>query len=320
MNRPAQDREVLISAMRLEAEGVMALELRALGADSVPEWQAGAHIDVRLPSGTVRQYSLCGDPSDRRHLHIAVLREATGRGGSREIHEELRVGQMLAISTPRNAFALAPAAAYQFVAGGIGITPILPMILAAERAGVPWHLVYGGRSRASMAFLERLLPHAGDHVQILPADEFGLLDLDAIAARAAAGAETYSCGPGVLLDALTARFQAQELGQRLHLERFSAAPVPVAAGEGGELKVILARSGLEVDVPADRSIMHALRDVGIEVPSSCEQGVCGMCETRVLDGVPDHRDMLLTDRERARNNVMMVCCSRAKTPTLLLDL
>ncbi|WP_455925389.1 PDR/VanB family oxidoreductase [Pseudomonas putida] len=320
MSRPAQDREVLISAMRLEAEGVMSLELRVLGADSVPQWQAGAHIDVRLPSGTVRQYSLCGDPSDRRHLHIAVLREDKGRGGSREIHDELRVGQRLAISAPRNAFALAPAAAYQFVAGGIGITPILPMILAAEQAGVPWHLVYGGRSRASMAFLERLLPRAGEHVQILPADEFGLLDLDAIAARAAAGAETYSCGPGVLLDALTARFQAQELGQRLHLERFSAAPLPAATGEGGELKVILARSGLEVDVPADRSIMHALRDVGIEVPSSCEQGVCGMCETRVLDGIPDHRDMLLTDRERERNNVMMVCCSRAKTATLLLDL
>ncbi|NBA98380.1 2Fe-2S iron-sulfur cluster binding domain-containing protein [Pseudomonas sp. R5(2019)] len=305
--------------MRLEAEGVMSLELQALGDQPLPGWEAGAHIDVHLPSGTTRQYSLCGDPQEARYLRIAVLREEKGRGGSREVHDSLRVGMQIRIGTPRNAFPLAPAAAYQFVAGGIGITPILPMILAAERAGVPWHLVYGGRSRRSMAFLERLLAHAGEQVEVLPADEFGLLDLERIAARAAAGAETYSCGPGVLLDALTARFDAEELGQRLHLERFSAAPLPVVAGEG-DLKVILARSGKEIDVPTHCSVMAALRENGVDVPSSCEQGVCGMCETRVLDGVIDHRDMLLTDSERARNNVMMVCVSRARTATLLLDL
>ncbi|UVJ45658.1 PDR/VanB family oxidoreductase [Pseudomonas sp. LS1212] len=319
MNRPSEGMDVLISAMRLEAEGVMSLELQAVAEQTLPEWEAGAHIDVRLPSGMTRQYSLCGDPLDRRHLRIAVLREEKGRGGSREVHDGLRVGQRINIGAPRNAFPLATADAYQFVAGGIGITPILPMILAAERAGIPWHLVYGGRSRRSMAFLERLLPHAGEHVEILPADEFGLLDLERIATRAAAGAETYSCGPGVLLDALTARFAEQELEQRLHLERFSAASVVAKEGEA-DLKVILARSGKEIDVPSNCSIMHALRAAGHDVPSSCEQGVCGMCETRVLDGVPDHRDMLLTDRERERNNVMMVCVSRAKTSTLLLDL
>ncbi|MGE8068159.1 PDR/VanB family oxidoreductase [Pseudomonas sp. NPDC089569] len=319
MSRAGDSREVLVSGMRLEAEGVMSLELQALGGEPFAHWQAGAHIDVHLPSGIVRQYSLCGDPEDLRHLRIAVLREEKGRGGSREVHDSLRVGQVIRIGEPRNAFALAPATSYQFVAGGIGITPILPMILAAERAGVPWHLVYGGRSRRSMAFLEFFVPRAGEHVEILPADEFGLLDLQRIAARSAAGAETYSCGPGVLLDALTARFAEQELQGRLHLERFAAAPLAATAGEG-DLTVILARSGREIAVPSHCSIMAALREHGVDVPSSCEQGVCGMCETRVLDGEIDHRDMLLTDSERARNNLMMVCVSRAKSARLTLDL
>ncbi|WP_433740524.1 PDR/VanB family oxidoreductase [Pseudomonas putida] len=319
MSRAGENRDVLISAMRLEAEGVMSLELRALADQPLPPWQAGAHIDVRLPSGLTRQYSLCGDPLDRHSLRIAVLREDKGRGGSREVHDGLRVGQVINIGEPRNAFALAPAAAYQFVAGGIGITPILPMILAAERAGVPWHLVYGGRSRRSMAFLDFLESRAGEQVEILPADEFGLLDLERIAARSAAGAETYSCGPGVLLDALTARFAEQELEGRLHLERFAAAPMVAAAGEG-DFTVILARSGREIAVPSHCSIMAALREQGVDVPSSCEQGVCGMCETRVLDGEIDHRDMLLTDSEKARNNLMMVCVSRARSSRLTLDL
>lgn len=319
MSRGVEHRQVLIVAMRLEAEGVMSLELRADNGQPLPAWEAGAHIDVHLPSGTVRQYSLCGDPQEPDCLRIAVLREDKGRGGSREVHDALRVGMTLRIGTPRNAFALAEAEAYQFVAGGIGITPILPMILAAQRAGKPWHLVYGGRSRRSMAFLERLQAHAGEQVQILPADEFGLLDLQRIAERAAAGAETYSCGPGVLLDALTERFEAQELGQRLHLERFSAAPLP-AGSAAGDFCVVLARSGREITVAPDCSIMQALRANGVEVPSSCEQGVCGMCETRVLEGEVDHRDMLLTASEQACNNLMMVCVSRAKSAKLVLDL
>lgn len=319
MSRAGEQRRVLVSGMRLEAEGVMSLELRADDGQPLPAWEAGAHIDVHLPSGTVRQYSLCGDPQEADHLRIAVLREDKGRGGSREVHDAVRVGMLLSISTPRNAFALAEAAAYQFVAGGIGITPILPMILAAQRAGKPWHLVYGGRSRRSMAFVQRLRAYAAEQVEILPADEFGLLDLQRIAERAAAGAETYSCGPGVLLDALTGLFEGQELGQRLHLERFSAAPLP-ASDEAGAFSVVLARSGQEISIAPDCSIMHALRANGVEVPSSCEQGVCGMCETRVLEGEIDHRDMLLTESEQARNNLMMICVSRAKSAKLVLDL
>ncbi|RJG13601.1 oxidoreductase [Pseudomonas cavernicola] len=312
--------EVQITSKRLEAEGVISLELQATDRASLPEWTPGAHIDLLLPSGLVRQYSLCGDPLDRQRLSIGVLLESKGRGGSQEVHGSLRVGQKLAIRGPRNAFSLQADGPYLFVAGGIGITPILAMARAAQRAGADWQLLYGGRSRRSMAFIEELQALGGGRVEILPADEVGLLDLDAVLAAAAAGQQVYSCGPAPLLDALSARFAEAGLSERLHLERFAPeAPAPGAA-TGETLKVILARSGREVEVPNDCSIMAALRAAGHEVASSCEQGICGMCETRVLDGIPDHRDSLLTEGERARGNVMMLCVSRALTPTLTLDL
>ncbi len=312
--------EVQVTGMRLEAEGVISLDLQAPDRSPLPEWTPGAHIDLLLPSGLVRQYSLCGDPLDRSRLRIGVLLEAKGRGGSREVHEGLRVGQTLAIRGPRNAFPLEAGQRYLFVAGGIGITPILAMARQAQRAGSDWQLIYGGRSRRSMAFIDELLALGGGRVSIQPADETGLLDLEDIAACAATGVHTYSCGPAPLLDALTERFAVEGLSERLHLERFAPAAPAANAASGDGLRVILARSGKEVAVPHDCSIMHALRGAGCEVPSSCEQGVCGMCETRVLDGVVDHRDMLLTEAERARNNIMMVCVSRARTATLTLDL
>lgn len=312
--------EVQITGMRLEAEGVISLELQAQDQAPLPEWSPGAHIDLLLPSGLVRQYSLCGDPMDRSRLRIGVLLEAKGRGGSREVHEGLRVGQTVAIRGPRNAFPLETGQRYLFVAGGIGITPILAMAREAQRVGAEWQLLYGGRSRRSMAFIDELLALGGERVSVLPADETGLLDLEDIAARATAGVHTYSCGPAPLLDALTERFAVEGLADRLHLERFAPAAPAASTASGDGLRVILARSGKEVDVPHDCSIMHALRAAGCDVPSSCEQGVCGMCETRVLEGVVDHRDMLLTDSERAHNNLMMVCVSRARTPTLTLDL
>ncbi|WP_240160829.1 PDR/VanB family oxidoreductase [Burkholderia sp. Ax-1719] len=320
MNARAAAFEARIVAMRLEALNVMSLELRALDDAELPAWQPGAHVDLVLPSGLIRQYSLCGDPQDRRCLRIAVLREEAGRGGSREVHDMLRVGQSVTLRGPRNAFELAPADDFLFVAGGIGITPIMPMLRAAQRANARWRLLYGGRSRASMAFVDELLAFGGERVSILPADETGLLNLDAVVAAAQAGAQVYSCGPGALLDALGERFDAAGLASQLHLERFAAAPLAPTQQAQGTLRVILARSGTQVDVPPDCSVMHALRAAGHEVPSSCEQGVCGMCETRVLDGVPDHRDQLLTESERQRGDVMMLCVSRALTPTLTLDL
>ncbi|MCO6059229.1 PDR/VanB family oxidoreductase [Pseudomonas sp. MOB-449] len=318
MNPREAGLQVQITAMRLEADGVVSLELQAPDRGPLPEWTPGAHIDLLLPSGRVRQYSLCGDPEDRQRLSIGVLLEAKGRGGSREVHDSLRVGQRIAIRGPRNAFPLTAGQRYLFVAGGIGITPILAMAREAQRAGADWQLVYGGRSRASMAFIDELLALGGDRVSLQPADETGLLDLEEIAARAADGRHVYSCGPAPLLDALTERFKVDGLSDRLHLERF--APTAPCSGNGQGLTVILARSGREVAVADDQSIMQALREAGCTVSSSCEQGVCGMCETRVLAGEVEHRDMLLTDAERERHNVMMVCVSRARTPTLTLDL
>jgi len=310
---------VQVAGMRLEAEGVISLELRALDDTVLPAWAPGAHIDLLLPSGLVRQYSLCGDPQQRRSWRIAVLLEANGRGGSREVHGALRLGQQLAIRGPRNAFTMQEGEAYLFVAGGIGVTPIMAMAQAAERAGVDWQMLYGGRSRHSMAFIDELRAMGGGRVEVVPMDEVGLLDLDAVVAAAQAGRQVYSCGPAALLDALTARFAEAGLLKRLHLERF--APVQAPVEQGGEaLTIILARSGTQLQVPPGCTIMAALRAAGHEVASSCEQGVCGMCETRVLDGVPDHRDMLLSESERAQGNVMMLCVSRALTPTLTLDL
>ena len=310
---------VQVAGMRLEAEGVISLELRALDDTVLPAWAPGAHIDLLLPSGLVRQYSLCGDPQQRRSWRIAVLLEANGRGGSREVHGALRLGQQLAIRGPRNAFTMQEGEAYLFVAGGIGVTPIMAMAQAAQRAGVDWQMLYGGRSRHSMAFIDELRAMGGGRVEVVPMDEVGLLDLDAVVAAAQAGRQVYSCGPAALLDALTARFAEAGLLKRLHLERF--APVQAPVEQGGEaLTIILARSGTQLQVPPGCTIMAALRAAGHEVASSCEQGVCGMCETRVLDGVPDHRDMLLSESERAQGNVMMLCVSRALTPTLTLDL
>nr|WP_314615536.1 PDR/VanB family oxidoreductase [uncultured Pseudomonas sp.] len=319
MSAQGQALSVQVSGLRLEAEGVVSLELRAADGAPLPAWTAGAHIDLLLPSGRVRQYSLCGDPAQRHVLRIAVLLEANGRGGSREVHGALRLGQQLAIRGPRNAFALQEGEAYLFVAGGIGITPIMAMAQAAQRAGADWQMLYGGRSRRSMAFIDELQAMGAGRVEVLPMDEVGLLDLDAVVAAARAGRQVYCCGPAALLDALTARFAEAGLQQRLHLERFAPLPAPLAA-DAEALTVILARSGAQVQVPAGCSIMAALRAAGHEVASSCEQGVCGMCETRVLDGVPEHRDLLLSEAERARGEVMMLCVSRALTPTLTLDL
>lgn len=319
MNSAAIERDVQITGMRIEAAGVISLELQAPDRSALPEWSAGAHIDLMLPSGLTRQYSLCGDPSDSLRWRIAVLLDANGRGGSREVHAALRLGQTVTIRGPRNAFELQPSDAFLFVAGGIGITPILPMIRTAQRANAKWNLLFGGRSRASMAFISELQRMGGDNLKIVPADEAGLLDLNEVASYASAAVPVYGCGPAALLDALTERFATDGLSEKLHIERFSAAPVSSTLPSGA-MRVILAKSGASVDVPADCSVMTALRNAGHCVQSSCEQGICGMCETRVLDGVPDHRDMLLTESERDRGDSMMLCVSRALTPTITLDM
>ncbi|WKG01461.1 PDR/VanB family oxidoreductase [Mycolicibacterium sp. HK-90] len=306
--------------LRLEATEVISVVLASPTGDRLPEWAAGAHIAITLPSGRVRQYSLCGPRDDPYHYTIAVLRVADGRGGSREIHEMLRIGDVVEVGAPQNAFALGPAARYVFIAGGIGITPISAMIdeLRGAPGGPAFTLVYGGRNRAAMAFADRL---AGmDGVELVPQDEMGLPDLDRVFADSPAGTHVYCCGPAAMLTAvgeLSARYPAVEL----HVERFATAPQPPADPAGdGAFEVELARSGATVQVRPDQSVLEAVLEVAPDTAFSCTGGFCGTCETKVLAGEIDHRDDLLTEAERAANTSMMICVSRSRGGKITLDL
>ncbi len=302
------------------AEGVVALTLVHPAGERLPDWTPGSHIDVIVPvSGTqsvVRQYSLCGDRWDPYAYQVAILREEESRGGSRSIHDDLAEGDLIGIGTPRNHFALKPAQRLQFIAGGIGITPIMTMIDAAERMGIDWHLLYGGRSRRSMAFLAELARY-GDRVTVRPQDEYGLLDLSHLR-EPEEGSKVYVCGPGPLLAAVEAATVDWPAGT-VRFERFVAATQPPPA-RSGPFTVDLARSGASIVVSPHESVLEAVAKAGCPVLSSCSQGICGTCEVAVLDGIPDHRDSLLTDEERAANDRMFVCVSRAVTDRLVLDL
>ncbi|MFG1708069.1 PDR/VanB family oxidoreductase [Nonomuraea sp. M3C6] len=300
------------------ADGVILLTFRSTGGEEFPRWTPGAHVDLVLRPDLVRQYSLCGDPADRSVLRIAVLREPDGRGGSRHVHDELRPGSRVRIRGPRNHFPLVASPRYLFIAGGIGITPILPMLAAAERSGADWRLVYGGRLRASMAFHEHLVRTYGDRVSVCPQDEVGLLDLDTLLAEPDPHTKIYCCGPEPLLAAVEERSARWPRGA-LHVERF-APKADAGAGRTGWFEVELARSGKILPVPPDKSILKVVEESGTEVLSSCQEGTCGTCETPVLSGVPDHRDSILTQEERAAGDLMMICVSRAASARLVLDL
>ncbi|MFB8777233.1 PDR/VanB family oxidoreductase [Streptomyces broussonetiae] len=305
--------ELLVERREWAADGVVALTLRHQRGGPLPVWTPGAHVDVLLGPGLERQYSLCGDPADRSVWRIAVLREADGRGGSAYVHTEVRPGTRLRLRGPRNHFALEPAARYRFVAGGIGITPILPMLAAADRAGADWTLLYGGRTRASMAFTGELRRY-GDRVTLRPRDEAGPLDLAPVVDDLPEGTLVYCCGTGPLLDAMEERCPAGAL----RVERFR--PTAPRDGYDGEFEVVLARTGRTVGVPAGVSVLEAVRAAGVEVLYSCTEGTCGTCETDVVEGVPDHRDTVLTGAERAAGDTMMICVSRCRGRRLVLDL
>jgi ferredoxin-NADP reductase len=305
---------VVVDRVEPLADGVRGLTLRAADGGELPGWQPGAHIDLVLRPGLVRQYSLCGDPADRSRWELAVLREPAGRGGSQHVHEQLRPGAPLTVEGPRNHFELLDSPAYVFIAGGIGITPILPMIRAAEAAGAQWRLLYGGRRRASMAFLDRLADSPG-RVSVCPEDTTGLLDLSLLD-QPQPGTLVYCCGPEPLLAAVEARCAAWPPGA-LRVERFAAAR---PTGADHEFEVVMAASGRTVRVPAGVSVLKALEEAGMPVLSSCQEGTCGTCETGVLDGEPDHRDTVLTAAERAAGDLMMICVSRCRGERLTLDL
>ncbi|MFJ5074528.1 PDR/VanB family oxidoreductase [Streptomyces sp. NPDC088553] len=305
--------QLIVHRMTWEAEGVLSVELTHPDGKPLPAWTPGAHIDVHI-GGLIRQYSLCGDPQDQNAYRIGVLNEPSSRGGSRFVHTQLRPGQSVTVSAPRNHFALEDAASYVFVAGGIGITPLLAMAREAARRGAEWRMVYGGRSRTSMAFTAELALLAGE-MTLVPQDELGYIDLDAVLGGLPDGALVYSCGPEPLLAAVEQRCPEG----RLRLERF-AAPTVERTGDDEEFEVECRASGLTLRVDAHTSVLDAVENAGIDVDSSCRDGICGSCETRVLDGTPDHRDFLLSEAERTAGATMMICVSRCASGRLVLDL
>jgi ferredoxin-NADP reductase len=310
--------DVVVERINPEADGVISLDLVSVTGEALPAWDPGAHVDLIIDDQFERQYSLCGDPADERRLRIAVLREPASRGGSRWVHEKIAAGDKIRVRGPRNHFALVnDAEEYLFIAGGIGITPILPMIAECEARGAQWRLVYGGRTAGSMAFVEDLSRY-GDRVLMWPQDQRGHIDIEGFLGEPRAGAAIYCCGPGPLLDAVEGVSQTWP-AQALHVERFRAKEGALD-GADEPFDVELDRSGLVVHVGAGQTIVEAVRAAGVQVPTSCGEGTCGTCETEVLDGIPDHRDSFLTPEERESNEVMMLCCSRACTPSLVLDL
>lgn len=302
------------------ADGVVALTLRAPDGAQLPPWEPGAHIDIEIgdieDGRFVRQYSLCGSPADRTTYRVAVLREPSGRGGSAWVHDRLTEGTGVTVRGPRNHFALQPARGYLFIAGGIGITPILPMVAAAAAAGADWRLVYGGRTRASMAFRDALVTAHPERVTVCPQDETGLLDLASLELEP--GTLVYCCGPTPLLDAVEKRAVDWPDGV-LHIERFDPV-VPDEPVHRGAFDVELALTGRTLTVPPELSVLEVLEAEGVPVLSSCRDGTCGTCETAVRAGDVDHRDSLLTAAERAANDTMFVCVSRAACAKLVLEL
>ncbi|WP_175412078.1 PDR/VanB family oxidoreductase [Streptomyces sp. TRM64462] len=312
--------ELHLTLMRKEplAEGVVRLSLAHPSGERLPAWSPGAHIDLVLGPDLVRQYSLCGDPRDTSLFQVAVLREPQGRGGSLYVHDTLAEGDTVRVRGPRNHFPLVDSPRYLFIAGGIGITPVLPMIAAAEQRGADWRLVYGGRSLATMACAGQLAKDHPDRVELCPQDEAGLLDLDGLLGSPDPGTLVYCCGPEPLLNAVERRCASWPEGT-LHIERFTPKPDEYDT-TSAPFEVELSRSGITVTVPPDKTVLQAVEEAGVQVLSSCHEGTCGTCETTVLDGAVDHRDSLLTPAEQARNDTMFICVSRAACPRLVLDL
>ncbi|MGP4045412.1 PDR/VanB family oxidoreductase [Streptomyces sp. 2A115] len=316
--RAEVERDLVLERKETVAEGVALLTLRDAEGRPLPEWEPGAHVDLMLRADLVRQYSLCGDPGDRSRLQVAVLREPTGRGGSSYVHDVLSEGESVRVRGPRNNFPLVTAKRYLFIAGGIGITPILPMVAAVDARGADWRLVYGGRTRASMAFRETLQRAYGERVSLRPQDEYGLLDLSSLLGRPQRRTAVYSCGPEPLLAAVESGCEKWSSGA-LHVERF-APKNDVTDGPRTTFDVELAQSGRTLLVSEDMSVLEAVEEAGVSMMSSCEEGICGTCETTVLSGEIDHRDSVLNEQERAAGNTMMICVSRAKGDRLVLDL
>ncbi|WP_298833293.1 PDR/VanB family oxidoreductase [uncultured Piscinibacter sp.] len=314
---------VRVARKTVEAEGICSFELVSADGTPLPAFSAGSHIDVQLPGGPTRQYSLCNDPTESHRYLIAVLRDPMSRGGSQAMHERVAEGDVLPISAPKNHFALAhEAKRHLLLAGGIGITPLLCMAERLANIGADFELHYCSRSKARTAFAERIARSSfASRVQFHfdDGDAAQRLDIAGLLASAQAGQHLYVCGPQGFMDAVLLSARAQCWPEdRLHYEFFGAAPVEQAGDRSFEVQ--LSSSGRVVVVPAGCSVVQALAEAGVSVATSCEQGVCGTCLTRVIDGEPDHRDQYLTPDEQAANDQFLPCCSRSKSARLVLDL
>jgi ferredoxin-NADP reductase len=313
-----------VHTLRFEAEGVLGIELRPLDGGVLPAFTAGAHVDLHLPGGLMRSYSLLNDPAERHRYVLAVLRESASRGGSRAVHDQLRIGTPLNLSEPRNNFPLHEQASHSvLVSGGIGITPLLSMARRLKSLGRSFEFVFCARSRRNAALVDEVAAlgvpvhwHFDDEVGAPPQIK-ALLQ-----ARPGAGpADTnyYACGPALMLDAFVA--SCAELGlHNAHIERFAAATAVETVGSERGFTVELRSSGRSFAIAPGQSILDVLLDAGVGASFSCQDGFCGSCETRILEGVPEHRDSVLSDAERAENKVMMICVSGSKCERLVLDL
>jgi vanillate monooxygenase ferredoxin subunit len=319
--------QVRVERKQLEAEDICSYELVSADGAPLPPFAAGAHIDVHLGAGAglVRQYSLCNPPHERHRYVIGVLRDPASRGGSRAMHEEVRAGATLQISAPKNHFALAEAPYSLLLAGGIGVTPILAMAEALSAQDAAFDMHYCTRSPGRTAFRERIAaaPYAPQvHFHYDSGEAAQKLDLPALLAQLDRSARIYLCGPAGFIDHVKASATAAGWPHdRLHLEYFGAPAADADAAAGDQpFEVQLASSGKVYAIAAGDTVLRVLSDAGVFIPASCEQGVCGTCLTRVLDGVPDHRDLYLDEAEQAANDQFTPCCSRSKTARLLLDL
>lgn len=316
-----QSLKVRVLNRQIQGHDVVVLDLQASDAAPLPVFEAGSHVDVHLDGGMVRQYSLCGDPGQTSVYRIGVLKDPASRGGSIAVHEQLQEGSELYISAPRNLFALVGDAEYSIlIGGGIGITPMIAMAYALHAQGAPFELHYCGRSEARSGFVEELAnaPFA-DQVR----KHFGegrlrdRWDAGAALGQGQPGTHVYTCGPTGFMEWIIDTARAQDFDEaNIHREFFQVE----VDNSGAGFEVVTARSGKTLHVAAGQSIVAALAGVGIEVEMSCEQGICGTCVCDVLDGEPDHRDVYLTDEEKSANDQMLLCCSRARSKTLVLDI
>jgi vanillate O-demethylase ferredoxin subunit len=314
---------VRVARKTVEALDICTFELVDVDGGALPAFSAGSHIDVQLPNGLTRQYSLCNDPSESHRYLIGVLKDPATRGGSLAMHELVKEGDVLVISTPKNHFPLAHDARRSLLlAGGIGVTPILCMAERLAIVGEAFEMHYCTRSLERTAFRDRILRSSFAVDVRFHFDDGAVgqkLDIGALLAMPQPSVHVYVCGPKGFMDAVLGAARGAGWPEtQLHYEFFSAAPVKSEAD--GSFQVKLASSGRIVVVPKARSVVQALAEVGVDIATSCEQGVCGTCLTRVLEGEPDHRELFLTPEEQAANDQFTPCCSRSKSPLLVLDL